>query len=336
MTDQLFPKQIKLVVVDVDKTLLNNKSELSERNEKAIKAALAKGVKVMLATGKGYGSCRDLIQQLGLDMPGIFTQGLTIYAPNGTLRHEKTLDVNVARRVITFAEDRGYAIVGYAQGRLLARNSNPYIDELHTKWKDVKPEYVGPLQNILDRVSLNKLVAISSGDARKIKALRWQLNAQLNGSARLMMAGVDHHLEILPPGASKGNALKALLKELKIDPGEVIAIGDGENDIEMIELVGIGVAVGNASQELKDVANEITLTNEEHGVAKIIEKYIIGEPKKETPVEVTTDAASTAPKAEAASTESTETVALATEKKVDETVTATPKPEDSAVNGEIE
>jgi Cof subfamily protein (haloacid dehalogenase superfamily) len=277
MTEQpSLERDIRLIVLDVDHTLLTNKSELTSRNEHAIAAAMEMGVKVILATGKNYGACKDLIQQLKLDAPGIFTQGLSIHEANGTIRHEQTLDNEIARRVITYAEDRGYAVVGYSQGHIYARANNPYVEELHTRWKEIPAQIVGPLQNMLGKLTFNKLLLMSAGDERKIKALRWQLSTQLNGSARLMSGGVPHQLEILPPGASKGNALRALLKEMRIDPKHVMAIGDAENDIEMLQIAGLGIAVANAQQGLKDVADELTASNEDHGVAKAIEKHILG------------------------------------------------------------
>jgi Cof subfamily protein (haloacid dehalogenase superfamily) len=283
MPEQLpLDKNIKLIVIDVDHTLLNDDSQLSDRNQQAIATAQEKGVQVMLATGKNYGSCKALIKQLNLTTPGIFTQGLAIHDPTGALRHQQTLAANIARRVITFAEDRGYAVVAYAQGRLLARSTNPYIQELETRWKEVAPEYIGPLQNVLHNTQFNKLVLISAGDPKKIKALRWQLSTQLNGNARLLSGGVPHMLEVVPPGASKGNALRSLLKEMKIAPAHVLAIGDAENDLEMLQLVGVGVAVANAEPILKDAADDITASNNDDGVAEAIEKYVIGKPDPTT------------------------------------------------------
>jgi hydroxymethylpyrimidine pyrophosphatase-like HAD family hydrolase len=78
----------------------------------------------------------------------------------------------------------------------------------------------------------------------------------------------------LPPGASKGTALKVLLRDLGISATNVMAIGDGENDIEMIQIAGVGVAMGNASQKLKDVAMYITASNDEDGIVQALEKYI--------------------------------------------------------------
>lgn len=281
MTDQPTllsePVDIKLIVIDVDNTLLNSSHELSERNERAIKTALAKGVRVMLATGKTHAACGWIIERLGIREPGIYSQGLAIQEPDGTIRHQQTLDPEIARKVITFAEDRGYAVIAYAQDRLLARSKTPYVEEIHTKWKETNVEYVGPLQNMLSGTPINKLVALSAYDERKIKALRWQLDSQLDGTARLMSGGVPHMLEIIPLGGSKGTALKSLLRELSIHAKNVMAIGDAENDLEMIMVAGVGIAVANAQPALKEAADEITASNDDDGVAKVIERYVLSD-----------------------------------------------------------
>jgi hydroxymethylpyrimidine pyrophosphatase-like HAD family hydrolase len=98
---------------------------------------------------------------------------------------------------------------------------------------------------------------------------------QLNGSSRLMQAGVASMMEVMPHGASKGTALKMLLNEMNLTPDKVMALGDGENDIEMIQLAGIGIAVENAAQKVKDAANHVVATNDEDGVADAIERFVL-------------------------------------------------------------
>ncbi|MBZ0277959.1 MAG: HAD-IIB family hydrolase [Anaerolineae bacterium] len=209
---------IQLIVADLDGTLLNSQQQLTERTEKALKAALAKGVQVMLATGKTFTSGRKLVEKLGLTTPGIYNQGTVAYNADGSLRFQHTLTPSLCRQVITFAEDRGYQVTLYCGNRILSRSTSGWLKQLHSKYEEPMPEAVGSLQNVLDTVPVNKILVVAEGDARRIKALRWQLGMQINGTARLMQTGVNEVLEILPPGVSKGLALKALLKELKSQP----------------------------------------------------------------------------------------------------------------------
>jgi len=277
--------QIKLVVVDLDGTLLNSESQLSERNEKALKAAMDKGVQVVIATGKTRYSATDVIKRLGLTTPGIYLQGLAIYNADGTIGHQQTLDAGLARQVITFAEDRGFDVVAYSGSRILVKQANPKGDELAAKYGEPVPEAVGPLQNILGEMAIHKLIVTKANDARKVKALRWQLSKQIDTKGRLVQAMIPDMLEVLPAGASKGAALRVLLKQMGISAAEMMVIGDGENDLEMVQMAAIGIAVGNGYTGVKDIATEVVGTNDEDGVAQAIEKYVLGGPVAATSTE---------------------------------------------------
>lgn len=276
MTQPITTQQpIKLIAVDLDGTLLNSQHELSDRNEKALKDAMAKGIKVIIATGKTFPSAAHIIKRLGITLPGVFVQGTTIYNADGTLHNQKTLDINIARQVITFAEDRGYHMAVYSGKRILVRYTDKRVEELTTHFGEPLPEAVGPLQNILDTIPVNKVLAVAPADPHRIAALRWQLSMQLNGTATLLNAGISDMLEVLPPGASKGGMVKALIKELGVPANQVLACGDAENDVEMLELAGIGVAMGNANQHIKSIANVVVATNDNDGVAEAVERFVL-------------------------------------------------------------
>ena len=270
-------RDIRLIVLDVDGTLLDSNHALTARVEQTIKAAVAKGVQIVLATGKTRNSTAHLVEKLGIKAPGIYLQGLAIYDENGTITHQWKLDPSLARQVITFAEDRGFMMVGFVEDRILARTDDPKLREGFSNYHEIAVEIVGPLQNLLNTTSLNKLIAI--GEPRAITALRWQLNLQIGGAGRTMQAGVPWMVEILPPGTSKGVALKQLLKDMKISPENVMAMGDAENDVEMIQLAGVGVAMGQAAQNVKDAADFVTTTCDEDGVAVAIERFVLTEPE---------------------------------------------------------
>ncbi len=269
---------IRVVVVDVDGTLLDSKHNLTERVERAINAATAKGVQLVLATGKTRYSTLKIIERLGLKTPGIYLQGLTTYDADGKLMHQLLLDSTLARQVITFAEDRGFGVLAYSGERILAHRYSRFLEEGMTTYHEIVPEVVGPLQNQLYHTAFNKVLAV--GEPRAITALRWQLSMQIGGAGRLMQAGVPNMVEILPPGGSKGTALRQLLKDMKVDPANVMAIGDAENDVEMIQLAGVGVAMGQAEQSVKDAADFVAPTCDEDGVAAALERYLLDEAER--------------------------------------------------------
>ncbi len=264
---------IKAIVIDIDGTLLNSEHKMSDRAVTTIKAVIEKGVQVILATGKTRTSAEWIIEKLGLTTPGIYMQGLIVYNPDGTIRHEQTLDADVARQVITYADDRGYVVIAYSGTHILMKSVNETGTKFSKAYHEPEPEGIGPLQNILGEMSVHKLMAIKPGDSKAIKALRWQLGMQLDEKAKLVQAAIPDMLEVVPRGSSKGAALRTLLREMDLKPDNVMAIGDGENDIEMVQLAKVGVAMENAAAQLKEVAGEVTASNDEDGVAKVIEKY---------------------------------------------------------------
>lgn len=275
MTEITTTQPIKLIAIDLDGTLLNSNHEMTERTEAVLKTALSKGIKVIIATGKTFLSSRHIVKRLGTNTPGIYNQGTITFHSDGTVHSQQVIDKVTARQVITYAEDRGYIIGIYSGTRILVRKLTARMEELTTHYHEPKPEAVGPLQNILDTTPVNKIIIFYPHDPRRVQALRWQLSMQIDSSVRLLSAGIPDELELLPAGASKGTALKVLLKEMGIPASQVMALGDGENDVEMLELAGIGIAMGNASDHVKAIANVTTKTNDEDGVAEAVEKYVL-------------------------------------------------------------
>jgi len=277
---------IKLIVTDIDGTLLNSQHKMTERTENALKAAIAQGVKVVLATGKTRRSVDDIIKRLDLKTPGVYVQGLVISHPDGSEQHLGTLGADLMRRVLTFIEDRGYQAMAYSGKRILVRSNTVESTVLTEQYDEPKPEVVGPLVNIVDDVPINKLI-FCGREAKHMTALRWQLTHLIDGDARITQALPDA-IELLPFGASKGTALKLLLTEFGLEPDQMLAIGDGENDIEMLQLAGIGVAMGNANPKLKAVADATVASNDEDGVAEAVEKFVLKAPVvAEKPTEAT-------------------------------------------------
>jgi len=298
MTESLPTQPIKLIAIDLDGTLLNSNHEMTERTEKVLRAAMGQGIKVIIATGKTLASAKHLMKRLGTTTPGIFNQGTITFNSDGSIHSQQIIDTMLARQVVTFAEDRGYLVAIYSGSRILVRKMSKRMEELTHHFHEPMPEEVGPLQNVLDTTPVNKVIAIYPDDPRKIMALRWQLSKQVGNSARLLSAGIADEVELLPINASKGTALKVLLKEFGIPASQAMALGDGENDIEMLQLVGLSVAMGNANDHVKSFAKVITKTNDEEGVAEAIEKYAIKAAAK--PAEASnTPAAETSSKVEA-------------------------------------
>lgn len=268
-------KDIKLIAVDLDGTLLNSKSQLTPRTEAAIKEVIAAGIHVVIATGKTRPAVAKLVDKLGITSPAICLQGLVSYSADGTMLHEQKLNPTLARQVITYSEDRGFFVIAYNGTHIYFKRENKEIEEsLLTHYHEPNAEIVGPLQNMAETPGFNKVIAV--GEPRGIKALRWQLAMQIGGNGRLMQAGVPQMVEILPPSASKGTALKQILKDLRIAPENVMALGDAENDLEMLQLAGVGVLMGQADPKFREHADYVAADNDHDGVAEAIDRFVFG------------------------------------------------------------
>lgn len=261
--------EIRLIAVDLDGTLLNNQHQMTPRTERALTAALARGVGVVIATGKTRAAAEEIIARLKLTTPGVYNQGLLVVDGDGSIPHQQLLDRDTAFEVIDLARAESIPTVIYNGLRLMAFGRQDYLDILRRYEPTL--EVIAP--DAVDSMPINKLMLLDWAD--RLPALRARLNRMLGARVTLVQA-VAHSLEVLPPGASKGSGLKVVLDHLGIDPQNVMAIGDGENDLSMIEMAGVGVAMGNAYAGLKAAADYVTATNDEDGVALAVERYVLG------------------------------------------------------------
>lgn len=274
MTQPIQSKSIRAIATDVDGTLLNNQHRLSPGNEHALRRAMAQGIQVIIATGKSRRSAEAVIEQLALDTPGVYVQGLVLTDGDGSIRHERTLPADVARQIDTLTSDDGYTLIAYSRDRIYMIRPREEWQQMLVRYHEPRAEVVESMAALLAERQVNKLVVFC--EQEHIGAVREHLTCHVDGQASLVQA-VPAMLEVMPPGASKGEGLKRLLDDLGIAPEHVMAIGDGENDVEMLRLAGIGVAVGNAMEAARAAADVVVATNEADGVAEAIERFVLGE-----------------------------------------------------------
>lgn len=262
---------IGLAAIDLDGTLLTPQGKLTARNARAIRRARDAGVSVVLATGKSRASAQWILSDLDLHMPGVFTQGTTVYDADGQLWHSTTLETETAAGVLRFAEERSFPFLAYAGQRLLVGEDSSFRRQMHEQYDEPLPEIAGSLLSQLEELAIHKIVVFDSvddGEARR--ALQ-----ELCGDRAHVTQAVRHFVEVLPAGASKGAGLRWLLAQMDVTPSQALAIGDGENDIEMLQMVGVGVAMDNAHERVKAVANHVVGSNENSGVAEAIERFVL-------------------------------------------------------------
>ncbi|XP_062164021.1 endoribonuclease YBEY, chloroplastic isoform X2 [Alnus glutinosa] len=203
--------------------------------------------------------------------PGVFLQGLLVYGRQGREIFRRNLDPNVCREACLYSWENKVPLIAFTKDRCLTLFDNPLVDSLHTVYHEPKAEIMPSVEHLLAAVDIQKLIFLDTS-AGVSTTLRPYWSEATRDRATVVQA-VPDMLEIVPLGTSKGSGVKMLLDHLGSTAKEVMAIGDGENDVEMLELAALGIALSNGSEKTKAVANEIGASNDEDGVADAIYRY---------------------------------------------------------------
>jgi len=269
--------EFDLIVSDIDGTLLNSQQRLSQKNLDSILASRdLLGVDFMVATGKAIGRwTADILPPLQSRMPEIFIQGLYIRDHEGKTVFSNSLSREILQTLLEVSKDLGITMVLYSHDRIICCERNELTDRL-IFYGEPTPEAVGSVDAFLEESQIEIYKAIyMSHDALLGNILKPKLR-EIFGDDVSITSAIEGMLEVLPKGSSKGKGVEFVLEMLNVPPERVMAIGDGENDIEMLQLVGLGVAVANATEATKAVADVVSqFTNDEDAVAHAIEEYIL-------------------------------------------------------------
>lgn len=270
----------KLIAIDMDGTLLNSNNEVSYRTRQALNMAQEQGVKVVLATGRLLQSAIQYAESLELSNPIIACNGAVIVNESKEIVYQRYLDKNTVGDIIKLATEYDLYYHFYDEYNFY---SNVYVEEVISyynsssaklKKQEIEVNIFNNVEDILNNKDLNVYKFMFIDDNKdKLSFFRKELDLFQDIST---CSSWRNNLEAMANGVSKGAGIKFLCEKLNIDPKEVIAIGDNENDISMITLAGLGVAMGNGEAIVKNHAKYITSTNNEDGVAKVIEKFVLG------------------------------------------------------------
>ncbi len=270
---------IKLLAIDMDGTLLNEEKHIDTPQKEAVQKTIEAGIKVVLCTGRPlfgvlpvYGELE--LEKYNLDEYVILNNGCSLrkttnweLLDNKEITKEDVIYLDKLRKGynldLTVSNDNDYFVVG--------DKANKYtIEDGKLVYVDIKPI-------ALEEATSGKHTFFKSmylGEEEEIQRFKNDNENLLKDKYDAVLSQI-HIFEMLPFGTNKAAALKELAEKLGIEREEIMTIGDGNNDVEMLEFAGIGVAMGNGTESAKKAANYVTDTNENHGVAKAIEKYIL-------------------------------------------------------------
>ena len=261
----------RLVAMDLDGTARSRRLGIAPGVQGAIAAARARGVRVCVATGRMWRSAEPWIRALGVDPPAIlYNGGQVLDFDSGRTLYERRLPGTAARAALELIRrDPEVQPHLYVDDRVLVEKPHP-LTEAYTRDDGLTAEIVPSFEPFLAGDPYKILII---GPADRIQRLQHSVRTMSLPVHAVQSEPV--YLEILPPGVSKGEALREMCAALGISLEQTIAIGDNWNDLEMIEAAGLGVAMGHAPEGVRAKADYVCGTAEEEGVRQVIERFVL-------------------------------------------------------------
>lgn len=274
---------IRLVAIDLDGTLLNNRSEISSANQKALVAAAERGIQFIVVTGRRFHSARPFVQQIPFPLTLISSNGAHISTPSGEVVHRNFLPRETAKVILQVARQfraHGVAIFDIpGRGQVVMQEGA--VPEGPVSWYLQKsPDALAMVPDLETALTTDPVQLMFGGPPAHMGPLESLLLDSVAGS-HVHLTWTKYFtrnmsiLDVMNRGCSKGGALKLWTDRCGIHPSEVMAIGDNYNDLEMLRFSGCPVLMGNCTPGLDHEGWPVTLSNDQDGVAAALHSYVL-------------------------------------------------------------
>lgn len=266
----------ELIALDLDGTLLSNDLTVSDTNREWLQKAHLEGLTVTLASGRMTPCMEPTASALGIDGPIIAYNGALVRASHAEGRKvlfHRPLELKYSRELIDYCRDK-YLLNYYIDDKLYAQGNPEFkrFADIYATQTGAVYNFVDDLSELADEPSTKNIIVVDFEMREKLYeewTERW-------GSELTVVRTNPEYLEFMHPSIDKGVAVLKLAESLRIDVSKTCAAGDADNDAAMLEQVGLGVAMANASELSKSKADVVLeFTNEEDGVAEIVKRYIL-------------------------------------------------------------
>lgn len=264
----------RMIVLDLDGTLTNSAKQITPHTRQTLIRAQQQGVKVVLASGRPTYGIVPIANELELSAYGgyimAYNGGEIINWSNKEVIHAQVLNPEVLPYMYRQAQENGFAIVTYRDNYVITETPN---DEYVQKEAILNVMQTFMVDNFLEYIDFPIPKCLIVGEADPLHQLEIKMHEQLKETNEVYRSE-PYFLELVPKGIDKAQSLAVLLDKVGIRREEVIACGDGFNDLSMIRYAGLGVAMQNAQPVVREAADFITLSNDEDGVAHVVERFI--------------------------------------------------------------
>ena len=268
----------RILFMDLDGTLLDDAKQITDGNRIALDGALERGHDVVITTGRPLSSALTQAHNLGLDRPGCY-----LIAYNGAVIYDWAQKTQIFKRALTYeavyrvfdkANAMGLHIQTYDTWKVLVERRCD--DEAVRRYCGkilMEFQVIGDVRTDLTEEPVKCLVIDYDQMAGLLEIQDW-IRANMAQEVDCFFS-CDQYLEVVPKGMSKGEAVKMLCATLGVETGNAVAVGDAANDLSMIEAAGIGVAMANATDQVKAIADYVTTRDNNHdGIAEVVERFL--------------------------------------------------------------
>lgn len=268
-------KQIpyRAIALDLDGTLTNHEKVVTPKTREALLQAAAKGAVIILASGRPtYGiepvaECLELNKQGGYILS--YNGGNIVNAKTGEKLFSQYLPDEVIPELYAYAEENGHALLGYAGNEIITEMPDDQYVKEESRINKMK---IRKVENLFEALEPHPTKLLMTGDPTLMLKAEEELVEKL-GDRMDIFRSAPFFLELVPKGIDKAKSLTRLLTKINLTPADLIAFGDGYNDLSMLKLAGMGVAMENAAPEVRAEADYVTLSNEEDGVAAALTHF---------------------------------------------------------------
>lgn len=260
---------IKLIVTDIDGTILPYDGKFRQEVLDCINNLTKKGIKIVLATGRMHSSTTPIAKKLGLNTPVISYQGGLIKDIDGKTLYQSNLDKNIAKEIINWARENRIHLNLYIDDKLYVEEDDDII-KFYIKGKFV--DYTVCSFDDLEIDNVNKLLAIDIKNPQKVT--EWENILKEKYPQLYIVKSTPYFCEIGSKGAKKSKGVEFLRNYWGLREDEVLTIGDQDNDIDLVQCGGVGIAMGNGTERLKNCADYITDTVDNDGFVRAVEKFV--------------------------------------------------------------
>lgn len=263
----------KLLVLDIDGTLVNSQKQISSATKQALKKLMEKGHCCMLASGRPLQGMEWAAMEIELDKYGgyllAYNGAKIVKCDTREVVFERTVSCDLLPAIYDFAKENQCGLISYDSGVIISGNGvNQYI-ELEARVNGMPIKEVDDFIGFFTGDVTKCLLCV---EPEKAKDIMCNLHEIIGNKAEVYRSE-PFYIEIMPKNVDKATSIERLLPHIGVSRDNVVVCGDGYNDISMIQFAGIGVAMGNAQDKVKESADIITDTNDNDGLVSIIEKY---------------------------------------------------------------